>query len=309
VGLWWSLLGPFFFLFLRRGRAPLGRPCRPSRSSARVPKRARWPPRLRAVHILCVWLAIWSAHWLLLPGVGGVCLSVPGRKGRPDFVQTSDATLLAGAMLKVLYLGARSCAGLCAWLGKWRRRASRVQNALEGLPPVVRLCSRGAGVGRRGPVVSLLGWASALGPAEEPVLGRDWLRRFLFSAPRGCRAEGHGESRGERVPGHGGSDQLESTRSPCLGRPRRGHAWPLGSREGPPNEGERPETHGGLDPGRVSGYGCPAGVEARFTSLPKAWMGPRGGRSGRNGCFGRRLAVQVGLVCLATMAAFHDGEK
>ena len=92
---------------------------------------------------LCLWLAIWAAHWLLLPGVGRVCLSVPGRGGRPEFDQTCDAALLAGVMLMALYIGACSWARLCIWLGKWQCRASRVQNALEVRPPVVRLRSRG----------------------------------------------------------------------------------------------------------------------------------------------------------------------
>jgi len=162
---------------LRRERAPRGRPCRACVSRSRELGSAGRPPRLRRSHFLCLWLAIWAAHWLLLPGVGRVCLSVPGRKGRPEFVRTCDAALLAGVMLKALYIGARSWARLCAWLGKWRRRARRVQNALEVRPQVVRLRSRGAGVGRRGPVVSLLGRASALGPAGEPVLAREGVGR------------------------------------------------------------------------------------------------------------------------------------
>ena len=53
---------------------------------------------------MCLWLAIWAAYWLLLPGVGRVCLSVPGRRGRPEFDQTCDAALLAGVMLMALYI-------------------------------------------------------------------------------------------------------------------------------------------------------------------------------------------------------------
>ena len=229
--------------------------------------------------------------------------------GRPEFAQTCDAALLAGVMLKALYIGARSCVRLCAWLGKWRRRASRVQNALEVRPPVVRLRSRGAGVGRMGPVVTLLGWASVLGPAGEPARGRDWLWLYRILAPRRWRAEGHGGLRDNRVPGHGGFVELESTRSPDCGRPRSGHARPPGSRKGPLNRGEGPETHGGLDPERVSGYGSPACVEARFTFLLKAWMGPRWGKAGGSRLFGPRVVVLAGLVCLVMTDVIHGGGK
>ena len=94
--------------------------------------------------------------------------------GRPEFDQTCDAALLVGVMLMALYIGACSWARLCIWLGKWQCRASRVQNALEVRPPVVRLRSRGAGAGRRGPDVYLLGQASARSPAGEPARGRNW---------------------------------------------------------------------------------------------------------------------------------------
>ena len=218
VGLLWGLVGPFIFLFSRRGRAPRGRPCQSSGSSARGLRRARWPPRLRAVHILCIWLAIWAAQWLLSPGVARVCLSVPGRAGRPRFAQVFDSTLGTGILLKAVFVGALTYARLCDRLVKWRRRASRVQNALEVQPSVVRLRSRGAGVGRRGPVVTMLGWASVRCPEGEPARGRSrpWTHRWW--------AEGHGGVRGERVLGHVGFGELRSACSSRWGSPRGGHA-------------------------------------------------------------------------------------
>ena len=184
-----------------------------------------------------------------------------------------------------------------------------MQNAIEVRPPVVKLRSRCAGVGRRGPVVTLFGWASVLGPAGEPARGRDWPWLYRILAQRGWWAEGHGGLRGNRVPSHGGFVELESTRSPDCGRPRGGHARPPGSCKGPLNRSNGPEPHGGLDPERVSGYGSPACVEARFIFLLKAWMGPRGGKAGGRRWFGPRVVVLAGLLCLVMTDAIQGGGK
>ena len=122
-------------------------------------------------------------------------------------------------------------------------------------------------------------------------------------------AEGHGGLGDNGAPGHGGFVELESTRSPDCGRPRSGQARPPGSCEGPLNRGEGPEPHGGLDPGRVSGYGRPACVEARFTFLSEAWMGPRGGKAGGRRWFGPGMVVLAGLLCLVMIDAIQGGEK
>ena len=109
VGLVWGLLGLIFVSILRQERAPRGRPCQSNVGRSRELGSAGRPPRLGRSHFLCLWLAIWAAHWLLLPGVGRVCLSVPGRKGRAEFVQTCDAALLAGVMLKALFVSSLLC--------------------------------------------------------------------------------------------------------------------------------------------------------------------------------------------------------
>ena len=81
----------------RREGAHWGRPCRACAGRSSERGSAVRPPGLRVSHLVCLWLAIWSAHWLLLPGVGRVCLSVPGRGGRPEFDQTCDADLRRSA--------------------------------------------------------------------------------------------------------------------------------------------------------------------------------------------------------------------
>ena len=184
----------------KREGAQGGSPCLACAGRPRKGRSAVKPPGLKASHLFCLWLAVGSAPWLLLPGVGRVCLSVPGRGGRPEFEQTSYTTLAAGVLVMALYLGACSGAWLCIWLGKWQCRASRVQNALEVRPPVVRLRSRGTGAMRRGPVAYLQGQATVCGPAGVPTSGLGWLRELCFWTPRGRREQRLGTLKGNPPP-------------------------------------------------------------------------------------------------------------